>query len=63
MKSSVPKQFLPLLGKPVFLRSLDIFLQLPDVRSIIIILDETYRSDYDYLVKTDNRIVWADPGR
>ena len=63
MKSSVPKQFLPLLGKPVFLHSLDIFLQLPDVRSIIIILDETYRSDYDYLVKTDNRIVWADPGR
>ncbi len=25
MKSNVPKQFLPILGKPVFLRSLDIF--------------------------------------
>ena len=25
MKSVVPKQFLPILGRPVFLRSLDIF--------------------------------------
>ena len=25
MKSNVPKQFLPILGKPVFIRSLDIF--------------------------------------
>lgn len=63
MKANVPKQFLPILGKPVFLRSLDIFRNMKDVvSSIVIVLDESYRSDYDYLLKQDKRIKWADPG-
>jgi 2-C-methyl-D-erythritol 4-phosphate cytidylyltransferase len=62
MKSSIPKQFLPLLGKPVFLRSLDIFTGLKYVTNIVIVLDESYRDEYDHIVKADSRISWADPG-
>ena len=76
MKSSVPKQFLPgafnfvnfiflltVLGKPVFLRSLDVFQSMKNIVSnIVIVLDESYRDEYDYLVKDDVRISWADPG-
>lgn len=62
MKSVVPKQFLPVLGKPVFLRSLDIFLAMKEVVSnIVIVLDESYRQEYSYLLE-DQRITWADPG-
>jgi UDP-N-acetylglucosamine pyrophosphorylase len=36
MKSAVPKQFLPLLGKPVFLRSLDVFTTMKSIASIVL---------------------------
>ena len=63
MKSNIPKQFLPLLGKPVFLRSLDVFLAMDKVVSnIVIVLDEIYRDQYSYLLNQDTRIAWADPG-
>ena len=63
MKSNVPKQFLPLLGRPVFLRSLDIFQNMKNVVSnIVIVLDESYRDDYKDIVNNDKRIKWADPG-
>jgi 2-C-methyl-D-erythritol 4-phosphate cytidylyltransferase len=63
MKSVVPKQFLPLLGKPVFLRSLDIFRSMKGIVSnIIIVLDESFREEYNYILAEDNRICWADPG-
>lgn len=62
MKSSMPKQFLPLLGKPVFLRSLEIFQSMEEVKHIIIILDESYRNDYANIVRSDTRIKWANPG-
>lgn len=63
MKSNVPKQFLPLLGRPVFLRSLDIFQNMKDVVSnIVIVLDESYRDEYKDIVNNDKRIIWADPG-
>ena len=62
MKSAVPKQFLPLLGKPVFLRSLDIFQQLDCVSDIVIVLDESYRDEYESIIRSDARIRWADPG-
>jgi 2-C-methyl-D-erythritol 4-phosphate cytidylyltransferase len=64
MKSSMPKQFLPILGQSIFLRSLDIFRQMTDtIKSIIVVLDESYRSDYDDIIKLEkNRIIWADPG-
>jgi 2-C-methyl-D-erythritol 4-phosphate cytidylyltransferase len=64
MKAHLPKQFLPILGKPVFLRSLDIFRSMSTsvVSKIIIVLDASYRDEFAYLLKEDNRISWADPG-
>lgn len=63
MKSNVPKQFLPLLGKPVFLRSLDIFRGMTGIVSdIVIVLDESYRDEYDHIIQADPKIKWADPG-
>ena len=63
MKSAVPKQFLPLLGKPVFLRSLDIFRSMNGiVTNIIIVLDESYREEFNHILLEDPRICWADPG-
>jgi len=65
MQSAVPKQFLSLLGRPVFLRSLDIFKLLDKniISSIVIVLDESYREEYQYLLREDSRIVWANPGK
>ena len=62
MKANVPKQFLEILGKPVFLRSLEIFTKMRCVTNIVIVLDESYRSEYSEIVKSDPRISWADPG-
>ena len=63
MKSAVPKQFLLLLGKPVFLRSLDIFRSMEGiVTNIIIVLDESYREEFNHILIEDPRISWADPG-
>lgn len=64
MKAAMPKQFLPLLGKPVFLRSLDIFQGMTSVvSSIVIVLDESFRDEYQHIVDADRRIRWADPGK
>lgn len=63
MKSAVPKQFLPILGKPVFLRSLDVFKSMGGIVSnIVIVLDESYRDEYNHILADDGRIQWADPG-
>lgn len=62
MKSAMPKQFLPLLGRPVFLRSLDVFTAIKEVSSIVIVLDESFRAEYEGIVAKDPRIRWADPG-
>ena len=63
MKSSIPKQFLPLLGRPIFLRTLDVFTSMKKaIKAIVIVLDESYRSDYADIVANDSRIIWADPG-
>ena len=63
MKSAIPKHFLPLRGKPVFLHSLDLFQKLESVKSIVIVLDESYRPEYNDIVRNDPRIIWADPGK
>lgn len=63
MKAAMPKQFLPLLGKPVFLRSLDVFQSMSSVvSSIVIVLDESFRDEFAHVVAADPRIRWADPG-
>ena len=62
MKANVPKQFLDILGKPVFLRSLEIFTKMRCVSNIVIVLDESYRHEYSDIISRDQRISWADPG-
>lgn len=64
MKAAMPKQFLPLLGKAVFLRSLDVFQSMSPsiISNIVIVLDESSRDEYKDLLAADSRIVWADPG-
>ena len=64
MKSSMPKQFLPLLGESIFLRSLCLFRNMrKEVDSIVVVLDESYRSDYQDIVESEKgRIRWANPG-
>lgn len=66
MKSAVPKQFLPILGKTILSRSINIFQTSPLselVTSIVVVLDKEYREQYSNIVKEDPRIQFADPGK
>ncbi len=57
MESSIPKQFLPLAGKPVILYSFELLLLFPQIQEIIIVCDHAYRHLFDHpLVK------FAEPG-
>lgn len=52
MKSQLPKQFLPLNGKPIAHHSLDVFLAMPDVQEVIVVCDPAYRNYFQgYPVK------------
>jgi len=71
MKANQPKQFLPVLGREVFLRSLDCFTNIdadkpPEhpriISQIVIVLAESFRSQYRSEVMDDERITWANPG-
>ena len=42
MKTDVPKQFLPLLGKPLARYSFDLFLTLNEVAEIVVVCDPAY---------------------
>lgn len=62
MGTSIPKQFLPLQGKPLALYSLDVFAAIPELDEIIIVCDPEYR----YLfAQYENRISlrYALPGK
>jgi 2-C-methyl-D-erythritol 4-phosphate cytidylyltransferase len=37
MKSEIPKQFLPLSGKPILLHTVEKFLQIPDIQVIVVL--------------------------
>lgn len=60
MGASVPKQYLPLNGKPVVLHSFSLFAELPGVREIIVVCDEQYRSLFPLL--RIPRLLFASPG-
>jgi len=47
MQSSIPKQYLPLLGKTVLEHTIDCFLDLPEVEQIIVVI-----ASYDQVFKT-----------
>ena len=44
MKSSTPKQFLLLKGKPIILYSYEVFAALPEISEIIVVCDPQYQS-------------------
>jgi hypothetical protein len=56
MKAGMPKQFLELDGKPMVMHSLELFLKLDGVSSLVIVIAEEYRDMFDDLVATDSRI-------
>ncbi len=67
MKNSTPKQFLPLGGKPVIVRTLEVFLQLPEIRKIYLgmngdYLEEAQRLLGEYLPEQASRMIELVPG-
>lgn len=58
MGSPIPKQFLPIQGRPIAQRSLDLLLSLPEIVEIAI----ACHSDYRPLFEADPRLRFADPG-
>lgn len=59
MGSSVPKQYLPLSGKPVALHSFEIFSHSPEIDEIIVVCDPLYRS----LFHSEKPLLFALPGK
>jgi 2-C-methyl-D-erythritol 4-phosphate cytidylyltransferase len=55
MKSEIPKQFLPLAGKPILLHTVEKFLQIPDIQLIIALPKNDI--DYWYEITQSNSII------
>lgn len=55
MKSEIPKQFLPLNGKPILLHTIEKFLQIPDIQ-LIIVLPENDIDFWNQITK-DNELI------
>lgn len=64
MKADRPKQFLQLAGKTVIDHSLELFGQMPEVKELILVLDEQYRGDFEhYQTDLPCDFAFADPGK
>lgn len=57
---SVPKQYQDLLGKPVFLHSLERFLQHEIVSKVVVVIGSNHHELYQSAIKTS---VWSDNGK
>ncbi|MFN3488395.1 MAG: 2-C-methyl-D-erythritol 4-phosphate cytidylyltransferase [Emticicia sp.] len=55
MKSEIPKQFLPLNGKPILIHTVEKFLQIPDIQVIVVLP----KNDIDYWneITASNKII------
>jgi len=71
MKADMPKQFLPLRGKPILHHSLDLFLeQLPRAlgekrapNNVVLVIDPMYQPEYEHFVdKYQGKLAMANPG-
>src|SRR5579885_3214881 len=60
MGTSIPKQYLPLGGKPLILHSFHLFTEIPEVREIIIVCEEEYQTLFPQL--ENPRVHFAPPG-
>ncbi len=61
MGTSVPKQYLPLAGKPVVLHSFELLISLPEVSEIVVVCQEQYQK---YFKADEVRlpVLFAEPG-
>ncbi len=55
MKSDIPKQFLPLLGKPILIHTIEKFLQIPDIQLVIVLPQNDI--DYWYQITASNILI------
>jgi 2-C-methyl-D-erythritol 4-phosphate cytidylyltransferase len=64
MKSSMPKQFLPLAGKPILHHSIDLFLQQIPFDHVVLVIDPLYQPEYQPMInKYKGRLSFANPGK
>eukprot|EP00953_Heterococcus_sp_UTEX-ZZ885_P005992 3704-Heterococcus_DN1.PRE.2 len=63
MKADRPKQFLELRGKSVLQHSLELFLSLEGIDSVVLVIDKQYRDMFEDLQSEHKRLIFADPGR
>jgi 2-C-methyl-D-erythritol 4-phosphate cytidylyltransferase len=64
MKADKPKQLLDLMGKPVMMHSLELFLGMPSITRVVLVLDEQYRPLVaHYKAQHGDRLVFAEPGK
>ncbi|MDR2860757.1 MAG: 2-C-methyl-D-erythritol 4-phosphate cytidylyltransferase [Elusimicrobiota bacterium] len=62
-KSSLPKQFINLNGKPVFLWSVKTFLRIPCVKKIIMVVPANMLEDLEKKYKRLKKTVWTSGGK
>lgn len=64
MKASMPKQFLPLAGKPILLHSIDLFLEQIPFQHVVLVIDPLYQPEYQSMIdKYRGRLSFANPGK
>ncbi len=60
MSASLPKQFIPLSGKPLALYSFELFCQMGQIDEIVVVCDPKFRS---YFSDATKPVLFADPGK
>jgi 2-C-methyl-D-erythritol 4-phosphate cytidylyltransferase len=64
MKASMPKQFLPLAGKPILHHSIDLFLEQIPFDHVVLVIDPLYQTEYQPMIdKYKGRLTFANPGK
>lgn len=63
MKANMPKQFLPLLNKPILTYSLNLFLKTLTPSTVILVMNKQYHPEYQSWVDNSNgKLHFAEPG-
>lgn len=60
MKSEIPKQFLPLSGKPIALHSFSVFEKMSAIDQIVVVVEDEWQ---DVFAASKKPIVFASPGK
>lgn len=63
MEKSIPKQYIPIHGKPLALYSFEVFVSIPEVQEIIVVCEPHYDSLFQEHVKAKElNLQFARPG-